>query len=598
MFSGTALVRIHLDDVNDNGPRFTNFTASVTEGQSSGIQVTTLTQFTTDPDDVGNRDPYTYFKLSGTHMEYDYFDISENTGVVTTRRVLDRESIPEFNVPVIVKDGGTKQMSSTLTFKVLVSDINDTPPSPRFLTLFLNMFNGRIPSDSIGDVRPVDNDISGNPTCRLLSTNSPFNIASDSCRLYVNSIPTEDSYTLEIEGSDGSTLPKNTVKYDIAIKVSVFDNATLAKTLVLEIASRTSDQFMAKAYTPFVTKLKSVFDDQDSVKLYAMNNQPSGNLLLYLAVQKAFSDEYYSKNSIKQHVSNAKNQLESAGSISILNVDFTKCISSGCKNGGKCANHVTVGFTNQNADSLNQAFSNPSLDLMSACECPAQYTGPDCSEEARPCGNTYCQNGGTCGNQNKCQCPPEWTGTSCETDVDECRTVVCENGGSCQNTAGSFKCHCPEGFVGKTCQDGDNFCRSNPCKRGKCKNLVDKFQCECPYGFWGDLCQFTSLGFNEMSYMIYPQLAALNNEIEVVFATEKSNALLLYNPSSVAGSSSFIALEILNGRIRFSVALGSQEVRRVTINKMVNTGSWFKVKVNRNREVKICFLNNHSFYLY
>ncbi|KAL4230607.1 Protocadherin Fat 4 [Mactra antiquata] len=582
--TGSALVKIFLDDVNDNGPQFTNFTASVTEGQASGIQVTSLSQFTTDPDDVGNRDPYTYFLLGGTHMEYEYFDISQ-TGVVKTKKALDRESIPQFNVPVIVKDSGSKQMSSTLTFKVTVSDINDTPPSPRFLTIFLNLFNGRVPDDPIADVRPVDEDITGNPTCVLVTSNTPFKMAADSCRLHVNSIPSADAYTLEIEGSDGSVTEKNTVNYEISVKVNIFDNTTLGKTSVLEITGMTSDQFIALSYTPFMTELKKAFNNLDNVMLYALDNQVSGNLLVYLAVQKASSSEYYSVDNIIQRVSDVKSKLESAAGLFILNVDFTKCVESGCKNGGKCINHVTVGFTNRNADSLNQAFSNPILDLLSVCNCPAQYTGHDCSEEARPCGSTYCQNGGTCGNQNKCQCPPEWKGTSCEIDVDECQSGICQNGGSCQNTAGSFKCHCPDGFVGKTCQDGDNFCRSDPCLKGTCKNLVDKFQCECPYGYWGDLCQFTSVGFNKLSYMVFPQLAALNNEIEVTFATQEDNALLLYNPSSVIGSTSFLALEILDGRIRFSVALGTEEVRRVTINMMVNTGSWFKVKVNRNREM-------------
>lgn len=570
---------VHLDDVNDNGPKFTNFTATVAEGQLINTLVTDLTRFTTDPDDVNNQGPYTYQKLSGSHIEYDYFNIVENTGEVRTKKVLDREAIPEFIVPVIVKDGGSPTQSSTLSFKVMISDINDTPPSPRYLTIFVSLYNGRRREGPIADVRPVDQDIDGQPLCTLRTINTPFSMLPGGCNLLLNENPVELSYTLEVQATDSTFDP---ITYDVSVKVINFDNNTLEHSTIIQIAGLNSDQFMSNVYTKFVTSVKSLFDEQDEVLIYALSDH-SGDLLVYLAVKKA-GNEYYYSDILRQKLLQAQNDIQSESSIFIISVDFSECLRTQCKNGGKCASHVTVGADTNIGDSVSQAFSSPSVDLVSYCSCRAEYTGPDCSEPAKPCGNTFCQNGGVC-NKQKCVCPPEWTGTNCGTDVNECQQDICQNGGSCQNLAGSYICHCVEGFSGKMCQDGKDYCETDPCVKGTCKNMVDTFKCDCPYSYWGNLCQFSSKGFSETSFMVFPTLSELNNELEVIFATESERALLLYNPSSIPGSNEFIALEILNGRIRFSVALGAGEVTRVNIDKRVNTGAWFKVKVKRNRDV-------------
>ncbi|XP_053399963.1 cadherin-related tumor suppressor-like [Mercenaria mercenaria] len=577
--TGSAIVLIYLDDVNDNGPEFKNFTATVTEGQVVSTLVTTLTQFTTDPDDVRNQGPYTYEKLSGSLVEYEYFDIKSN-GEVRTKKVLDRESKPEFMVSVVVKDGGSPTQSSTLSFRVLVTDINDTPPSPRLLTIFVSLYNGRRREGPIADVRPVDPDLDGKPRCTLRSTGTPFSIPSGSCSLLLNENPTLPSYTLEVQAVDSTFDP---ITYDVSVKVINFDNDTLEHSTIVQVAGIDADEFMSKVYTTFVSSVKSLFDTQDKVLIYSLIDH-SGDVLAYLAAKKAGSDEYYLSDSLQQKLLQEKSSIESASNIFMIKVDYSECVGTQCKNGGKCANHMTVSSNSQNADSLNQAFSSPSMDLVSYCSCPAEFTGPDCSQDAKPCGNTFCQNGGVCKNQ-KCVCPPEWSGTNCGVDVNECLQNVCQNGGSCENLAGSFNCKCAEGFSGETCQNGNNYCKNEPCVRGQCKNEVDKYKCECPYSYWGDVCDKSSTGFSDISYMVFPSVSEMNNEIEVIFATEKERALLLYNPSSIPGSKAFIALEILNGRIRFSVAFGAEDVTRVNIDKKVNTGSWFKVRVNRNRDM-------------
>ena len=526
-------------------------------------------------------------------MEYQYFDISLNNGNVTTKRRLDREEISQFVVPVIVEDGGDPTMSSSLSFTINVLDVNDNAPTPRYLTAFVSLYEGRRPQNAIANVKPSDKDIDGLYSCNLVTANPIFSIASASCDLMLNApLGTATDYTLEVEGSDGSQHPS--VTYEVSVKISLFDNDTLDNSIIIQIDDVKADYFLGNAYTNFIHSIQKQFDSNEWVVLYGVAEMSEGDLLLFLAVKRDASD-YYNSDIVKARISSAKTEIQSEAGVFIVSVDYSDCSVSACKNNGECISHVTVSPSNQIADSSIQSLSNPALGLTSFCRCLPQFTGPDCSQAASPCGDTYCQNGGDCvniGNINSCQCPSTWTGRSCESDVNECEKGVCQNGARCENLQGSFICHCRDGFLGIFCEEGHDYCESNPCKRGTCKNGNDGYTCECPYSFWGNKCQFSSSGFREGSYMEFARLTELNNEIEVIFATNKQNTLLLYNPAADVTSSVFIALEILEGKVRFSVNLGSGETTRVTINKQVADGNWYKVMVNRNRDVSYCCHGN------
>lgn len=43
------------------------------------------------------------------------------------------------------------------------------------------------------------------------------------------------------------------------------------------------------------------------------------------------------------------------------------------------------------------------------------------------------------------------------TDYDECGNSPCQNGGTCINNDGSFTCICKAGWEGRECQNGTNF---------------------------------------------------------------------------------------------------------------------------------------------
>ena len=57
-----------------------------------------------------------------------FFRIDSNTGVINTRRRLDRESQELYHLQVEARDKGTPSLSSTTRVTVIVEDVNDNAP--------------------------------------------------------------------------------------------------------------------------------------------------------------------------------------------------------------------------------------------------------------------------------------------------------------------------------------------------------------------------------------------------------------------------------------------------------------------------------------
>uniref|UniRef100_A0AAY5EUL7 EGF-like domain-containing protein n=1 Tax=Electrophorus electricus TaxID=8005 RepID=A0AAY5EUL7_ELEEL len=178
-----------------------------------------------------------------------------------------------------------------------------------------------------------------------------------------------------------------------------------------------------------------------------------------------------------------------------------------------------------------------------------------------PCSLKPCKNGATCSknihiNQDvtvlessrlifvsphyaevyNCTCLIGFTGTKCESDIDECTENPCENGGTCYNSPGGFFCHCTEGFSGLRCSTVDNECQTVVCSNGgTCWNIQGGFFCDCRPGYEGK-------------------------------------------------SVCFLALEIVDGRLRLSYDLGSG-VTRLETGKPVADGSFHNITIRRTGNV-------------
>lgn len=122
-------------------------------------------------------------------------------------------------------------------------------------------------------------------------------------------------------------------------------------------------------------------------------------------------------------------------------------------------------------------------------------------------------------------------------------------------------------------------------------SLKPGYKCSCTDGRYGRHCERATYGFHELSYMKFPALDAATNDISIVFATTKPDALLIYNYGIQSGGrSDFVAMEIVGGKAVFSyggarTAVTSLVVGGASKDDSLSNGRWHKVTATRNGRV-------------
>lgn len=197
--------------------------------------------------------------------------------------------------------------------------------------------------------------------------------------------------------------------------------------------------------------------------------------------------------------------------------------------------------------------------------------------------------------EGRCQCPDNWQGDYCKDDVNECQDQpsLCKNNGECKNKPGSFECECVNGYHGKLCEI-QNYCATQPCSQyGTCVEQGGSFECRCKYAYYGLRCQHSSMSFEEQSYLVFSPVDNYKTfNASMYFATVDANALLMFSPvSSFQGSQGFVAIEIVNGRVRVSFRLARHASREedvvLSTDTVVNTGRWHRMEFNKVSQVQV-----------
>ena len=581
---------VYLLDINDNGPVFVppQLTAYVMEGQRAGTHVITLSMNTSDPDLSPNQGPYRYEAVPSPALKF--FQISNQTGRVVTRTQINREENPEFRIPVIVYDNGVgdERMSSTLTFTVVVNDVNNSPPLPRPLTVRVTVLEGMSPVGVIADVRPIDADLQGNYTCRIVSGAASIFTISVGCELKLLIDPDQSTYTMVVAGSDGSF---EEVSYRVTVDIQPFTRAVMENAVAVVLDKIDSSEFLETKYVAFLSAVESLFGRSSQPFIFSLKEM-GADLYVYLAVED--DGVTVDQALLAQKLREYESTLESRAGVRVKNAAVQLCRLNPCRNGGTCLTQAALspGLLSNESPHLILTSATPSV--AETCQCPPAYGGALCQTAQQPCGNSFCANGGTC-QGSACQCLPQWMGQYCEDDVDECRTRPCLSGGTCVNRPGSFSCQCPPEFYGQVCEN-EYQCVSRPCQNGAtCLDEPDGFQCQCQFGYYGDVCESSSLGFHEGSYLTLNPISEYSSIVITGYlATVSRNALLLFNPVTINSVfSGYVVLEVVGGAASFSFNLAGEGARpiRVEVNgTKVNTGHWYRLEANLQSQVSFSFL--------
>ena len=119
-----ARVVITVLDINDHPPQFnqSHYEFYVTEES----ETTTIGAVLATSDDIGHNAIVSY-EITGGNRD-GYFTINPNSGVITARQGIDRESNEMFELRITAQDGTDPIQYNTTTVTVLVRDINDNSP--------------------------------------------------------------------------------------------------------------------------------------------------------------------------------------------------------------------------------------------------------------------------------------------------------------------------------------------------------------------------------------------------------------------------------------------------------------------------------------
>ncbi|XP_036451377.1 protocadherin gamma-C5-like [Colossoma macropomum] len=126
--SGTTLIKIIVEDSNDNEPQFELQTYKASVQESAAVGITVVTIKATDLDEGINGEIQYYFGVHTPEQVRNVFSVNPDTGEITVIGKLDHEGTNSYTFDVCAKDKGQPKLEGHSSVQVLVIDENDNPP--------------------------------------------------------------------------------------------------------------------------------------------------------------------------------------------------------------------------------------------------------------------------------------------------------------------------------------------------------------------------------------------------------------------------------------------------------------------------------------
>ncbi|XP_053297977.1 protocadherin-16 [Pleuronectes platessa] len=245
-----AVVRVEVQDVNDNAPVFSKpwYQVEVPENQAP-VELCFLKA--TDPDSgPGGQLEY---RITAGDPQGD-FQLHVSTGALSTSRGLDRETNAVYNLEVVATDRGSPALSTTATVEVKVMDVNDNSPLFDRNTYSVEVSEDAAEGTHILEVTATDADDELNgKVLYFLSreTHGAFAVDENTGRI-TTAAPLDReklaSYSFQVFAVDLSpAAPRNTSAQVTVTVLDVNDNTPffIQDPLVIEVSSRNSQRVLA-----------------------------------------------------------------------------------------------------------------------------------------------------------------------------------------------------------------------------------------------------------------------------------------------------------------------------------------------------------------
>lgn len=218
-----VIIKIKIEDVNDNIPYFTEVTSgSILENEPPGTPVMQVRAF--DMDGTSKNNIVTFELADNT----EFFAIDPVTGNITALTTFDREERDYYNVKVIATDNSPSSLYNTgqhnkgqQVFRIEIADKNDHPPHFESSEYVVNTLREDANQNfKVIEVRAVDDDDASQIIYTIVNGNigSAFKIDSITGVISVNSTLDYENitdYSLRVRAYDGIYDDYATVKISI-----------------------------------------------------------------------------------------------------------------------------------------------------------------------------------------------------------------------------------------------------------------------------------------------------------------------------------------------------------------------------------------------
>uniref|UniRef100_A0A8C9RT17 Si:dkey-22o22.2 n=1 Tax=Scleropages formosus TaxID=113540 RepID=A0A8C9RT17_SCLFO len=421
--TGTAIVLVTVQDVNDNGPEFEAPYQPIVWENSVAPQVvrmndTSIPLHATDKDSAPNAGPFSIRLLTSNRdaASFNLTDLRNGSAIITALRTFDREEQKEYLLPILMIDSGTPPMSSTCTLTVTIGDRNDHPHTAGHTEFIVYSYNGILPSGALGQVQSPDLDDWNDKVYRLEGTPSRhFVLNQSSGQLSVKPGTPPGTYSLQVRVADG-IWPDVTSTVEIVVMALEEEAVRNAGSLHITVEEFFSAPPGKESRFSHLRRLLSSILRADLENVHVFSAAGGGGrrpreVSVWYA---AHGSPYYKPEKLNGNVAVYKAKLEAALGVAITQVGVDECAYSDCSQTGGCSSSVSF------ADAPS-ALSRGATALVSLAPSVRARCGCEGRDREHLSCSSYpggpCLNGGTCLDSElgyRCQCPPMFDGPECQ----------------------------------------------------------------------------------------------------------------------------------------------------------------------------------------
>ncbi|XP_075199492.1 protocadherin Fat 4-like [Anomaloglossus baeobatrachus] len=332
--TGTALINIIINDINDNSPVFTQDVYKVSVRENIPVNSTIL-QVSASDEDEGVNAQITYSFSNTEKNIYETFTINPNNGEIRIQGQIDYEVNKHYDISVEAKDGGGLAAHAKVLLEI--TDENDNAPEISITSSSGLILEDSPPGTVVALIKAHDRDSGENGEVRCIITgNLPFELISSPSNFYKivtkNYLDREKilSYNITIQASDKGSPEKTSIKV-IRLDVSdVNDNAPLFEKVIYtafipennspgaSIFSMQARDLDSEKNAKITYSIMTTSDEEDSLSSYISMNPVTGVIF----AQRSFDYEKHKEFNI--HIiarDNGSPSLNSSTTLRICIVD-------------------------------------------------------------------------------------------------------------------------------------------------------------------------------------------------------------------------------------------------------------------------------------